>query len=108
VVFRQIRQDFAVKLYTGLFEEGNKAGVADAVLPGGGVYLYLPQAAEVSLFLFAVREHVDSRVQNRLLGLAVFGGARPHVTLRLFQQTLSLSIRLYSSFDSGHGEVIGK
>ena len=106
IVGSYIGEYFSVQFYICFFELIDEFGVGEAIIPGGSVYFYLPEPAEISLFLFPVGELMSSGVKQRFLGLAIFGGAGPLKTLRAFQQSFSSLICCYSSFNSWHDDFV--
>src|SRR5690606_22250319 len=73
--------DLAVQGHAGLAQPGDEAGVADALLPRGGVDARDPQAAELGLLVAAVAVGVVGGGEQRLGGDADARRAEPPVAL---------------------------
>lgn len=95
-------ENLAVQFNVGFLELGDELGVGETILAGSGADLYLPGAAEGSLFLFAVRELEAPGVEQRFFGLAELGFARPFEALGFFQDSFAPSMLLYASFYACH------
>ncbi len=54
MILGEVRKYFSVELYVGFVEFIDELAVACSILPGGGVYLDLPESSEIPLFLFSV------------------------------------------------------
>ena len=63
-------ENLAVQFNVGFLELGYQPGVGDAILAGSGADLYLPGAAEGSLFLFAISKLEAPGVEQRFFSLA--------------------------------------
>ena len=98
----KFRENLAIQFNVGFLELGDELGVGDSVLAGSGADLYLPGAAERSLFLFAVGKLEAPSVEQRFFGLAELGFACPLKTLSFFKDSFAPSMLLYASFYACH------
>ncbi len=95
-------ENLAIQFNVGFLELGDELGVGDSVLAGSGADLYLPGAAEGSLFLFAVGKLEAPGVEQRFFCLAELGFACPFKALGFFKDSFTPSVLLYASFYACH------
>src|ERR1700733_2076711 len=103
VVHRDVRQHLAVDLHAGLVEAVHDATVGKAVEARGGIDARDPQCAELALVLPPVAVGVLARLDDRLLGRAVYLAAGVVVALRLAENLLVTPSGRHATFHSCHG-----
>ena len=81
MILGKVGEDFAVELDICFVELIDKFGIADVILPCGGVYLYLPQPAEIPFLFLSVGELGRPGVKRGFLGGSVVGLSAPLKTL---------------------------
>lgn len=99
-------ENLAIQFNVGFLELGDELRVGDSVLAGSGADLYLPGAAERSLFLFAVGKLEAPGVEQRFFGLAELGFTCPLKALSFFKDSFAPSMLLYASFYACHGIIL--
>ena len=83
MILGKVGEDFAVELDIFFVELIDKFGIADVILSCGGVYLYLPQPAEISFLFLPVGELERPGVKRRFFSRPVVGLSAPLKTFRM-------------------------
>lgn len=85
----EVGEYLSVERHAFRFERVYEPAVREAEWSDRCAYLYLPESAEVVLFVAAVSESVGARVKDRFARLALLCAPSKTIPFRLFENTSS-------------------